>query len=209
MKTQVELKPAWSEPLKDALTAARGDESQRELAARSNVSDRTISMIELGNLKKPPKAKTLIRLAIATGRKAEDWLKLVGLPVRPADIERERKLVGIRAVWSELEPPEVIKQDVMSRVNEQYVPADKLREEFEKKIRDHVSEFVSNLKSQYEPAAILRSGMSDLEKLIHTMQLRIDQLASRVETLARELDELWLSARGSSRSSREEKQRRK
>lgn len=71
--------PDWRLPLAQTLRVARGTESQSALGARAGVSDRTISMIELGNLEKLPRVETVARLALATRNDPQEWLSLVGL----------------------------------------------------------------------------------------------------------------------------------
>lgn len=83
----------WKAPLASALRLARGQESQLALAARSGVSDRTISMIEQERLNTPPRPTTVARLAIATGQDPSEWVKLTGGQLRTDEIARLRSLI--------------------------------------------------------------------------------------------------------------------
>lgn len=74
--------------LASKLRAARGIESQGKLAARSGVSDGTISLLEQAQLKRIPKPVTIVRLALATGNDPKEWLTLTGAKVANEEMSR-------------------------------------------------------------------------------------------------------------------------
>lgn len=88
----------WKEELAFRLLAARGTESQAEVAARAGISDRTIGLIETKKIKKPPCPQTLARLALATGSDPVEWLSIIHQAIAPDEIELLRKKMPERLI---------------------------------------------------------------------------------------------------------------
>jgi transcriptional regulator with XRE-family HTH domain len=66
----------WKEELGKRIVAARGALSQAQLAFKSGVSDRTISILETATFKHTPKAATIVRLALAVDADPVEWLRI-------------------------------------------------------------------------------------------------------------------------------------
>lgn len=81
----------WRQRLATLVRRARVG-SQADLAMVSEISDRTIGLIESSQLKNLPRPETLMRLAIATGSNAKEWLSIIG---EEMDEERFRGLQSL------------------------------------------------------------------------------------------------------------------
>jgi transcriptional regulator with XRE-family HTH domain len=182
----------WLTYLAEELRNARGTDSQADVAARSGVSDRTIGLLEQKKLKTRPRADTIVRLALATGRNPQDWLKHVGLTLSPEAIDRLRGLVRVATKWDQLKPAHIIEQELLSEIHELFrakLAKYKAADDLEKQLRDYVHSYVTNALSSVEPApSIKRELLSYMDMRIHNLQQHIADLTSRVDRLQEHLN---------------------
>lgn len=180
----------WKEELARRLRAARGLESQGSLAGRSGVSDRTIGLIEQAALTRPPKPVTLARLAIATGRDPTEWLACAGLMMRKEDIDAIRDVAKVRVSMEQLEPPEVIKADLLAQVDarlRKFAPPEEIKADIHRFVRDYVERELVQFKrasdlwkdlTEYVDARVLA-----IERASRDLNLRIDHVNAQLEKL--------------------------
>src|SRR4051812_3609535 len=90
-------RPRLSEQQKQALAAhlksARGRMKTAELARRSGVSDRTISLL-LNRALDNPRRDTIAKLAVATGRHPREWLTTLGMDISEEEVQELRQSAG-------------------------------------------------------------------------------------------------------------------
>jgi len=184
----------WKEDLARRLRAARGLESQGRLAGRSGVSDRTIGLIEQAGLKRAPSPVTVARLALATGRDPTEWLACAGLTMRPEDIDALRDDTKGRARLDRLEPPDVIKRDVLAQVDAKYALPEKIKADIQSFVRDYVDRELVQFKkasdlwrdlTEYVDARILA-----LDRAIRDVGAHVEQIAERQRELTRDIQPL-------------------
>lgn len=109
-----ERETAWKKDLAEWLRGARGIESQVALAGRSGISDRTIALIELQRLQRPPRPATIVRLAVATNNDPKAWLNLVGVKLSDKQIETIRRQLqpAFKPTWGDNEAGPVWTREV-------------------------------------------------------------------------------------------------
>lgn len=180
----------WREDLGRRLRSARGTESQGSLAARSGVSDRTISALEQRRLERIPRPGTIARLAIATAQDPLDWLACVGLAIEPREIDRLRELIGVRASPERLKPYDVIEQEYRAYVEKQLARF-KPHKELEEEVIVLLKRYVERELSRFEEPARIRSDtraytdakFQMLEGRVRDIETRLEQLANRQRDL--------------------------
>jgi len=199
---------SWRQGLATRLRTARGlTMSQSQLAAKSGVSDRTISTIEQGGTSHRPKPETVARLAIATGSDPAEWLALMGQQIAEEKIEELRKIIEGSDTHELVKD---LKQDIRQEMDSKYKPYDEVTQELRQKyrpyevIRAEVQDLIAKQQltdeakeillsdvmkkfEGYEPASQIKAYVNDR---VSDMETRISQLRNLMGDITARVDHL-------------------
>jgi len=182
---QIERLPGWVALLGRKLRDTRKQRriTQAELAARTRISNRTISRLEKGTREEPVNEELIIKVALGLGETPDQvaqWLALAEKPFDPERVERiqselqafderiRKELARLAHMAGEFRSPAEIRETILETVEGMYKPPSEIEDRVFRAVADQYS-----------------SRIALLEEMLRDVLRRVERLTESVDRMER------------------------